>query len=490
MSEEIYLSHTWKDVELLLNQKIRKSDFILDLSKQFKKELNLPDNVPIIMTGHQPIIYYPGIFIKLLLADLIARRINGKAYYVVLDTDIETIDWKFIWINDNTYFQRTFYLSNSKQVLLNQFIDNYKKIQLQKIIEEWSYRLYHIFEPSIILHIQYTLEFCRELLNKKILTISEFSVAINEYLMKQLNVQVQPIYVSELSKTKSFKEIIKYINKENIRFRDIYNQKLNEFRKNYHIKNPHYPFSNLNENELPFWISDGYTRKTLTIYDDFDQNIFPKAITLSICIRIFLSDMMIHGTGGGFYDLVAEEILLEFFHIQPSPHIVTTATIPTYPKASIPIEYESSFSIIKKLRKWKFNPEIFLNDDCFLKKQKLFLIHLKNYYDSQYKKIKRNYRYDNKILNDPVLKENFKQLFYLIEKNPASYGALIHKEFIKLNHKMHLYTSGIKRQLEKQYKKSQLVEYHQKIFYDRTYPAFYYNIKKLKEELENKFLNN
>jgi len=64
---------------------------------------------------------------------------------------------------------------------------------------------------------------------------------------------------------------------------------------------------------------------------------------------------------------------------------------------------------------------------------------------------------------------------------------LIHEEFLKLNHKMHLYSTKIKSNLEKQLERCKLVEYHQSVFFDRTYPAFYYNLNDLKEKLYQKF---
>ena len=487
MQYQIYLSHNWNEVQTLLLKKSKPSNSIQQIKNQFKEELNLPKNQPIIMTGHQPIIYYPGIFIKLILADTIAKQVQGKAYYLVLDNDVEQVDWKFIWFENKTYFKQHFVLSNYKQILLNQFINNNKKNQLIYFIKEWMIRLYHIFAPSIVPKIKDALEYCINILEKKDLSVAKLSVLINEYLMNQLNMQVKPIYVSDLVKTQSFREILQQIKLEHQRFREIYNRKLDEFRKIHHIKNPHYPFSNLKENELPFWKSDGYTRQTLTIEDDIKNLIFPKAIALSICIRIFLSDLMIHGTGGGFYDLLSEEILKEFFMEELSPHIVSTATIPILPKASIPLYSESKDNILKKLRKWKFNPEIFLKEECELKQRKIFLIHLKNFYDSKYNKYTKNYYYDINILNQNKLKNIYKDLLTRIEKEPTKYGSFIHKEFLKLNHKMHLYSTKIKSNLEKQLERSKLVEYHQSIFFDRTYPAFYYNLNELKEKLHQKF---
>lgn len=490
MNYHISLSRNFEEVKLLINKRKISSTFISDLSKEFKKELNLPQNTLIIMTGHQPIIYYPGIFTKLIVAHLIAQSLGGKAYYLVLDTDQELIDWKFIWYEDNQFIKKNFTLSDRKKILLNQTINNNKKNLLIQQLNEWQLQLYHIFEPSLVLEIKKIIEFVLETLNKNDLKVSELSIIINEYLMKCYQMSVEPIYVSTVSKTKVYKEIFNFIKSHDKLFRNIYNEKLNEFRKKNNIKNIHYPFSNLLEGELPFWKSDGYRRQTLSINDDSYEYLFPKAITLSMCIRMFLSDFMIHGTGGGIYDLVSEEILKEFFMEEPSPYMIATSTIPLKPKADIPLFYEPSYNINYKLRKWKFNPEQFLKEECILRKKKIFLIHLKNKFDSLYYKFSKNTNYDEDILNNIKLKDFYKELLHQIEKEPEKYGEFIHHEFIKLNHKMHLYTIKEKKILLEQYNKSKIVETHQRIFFDRTYPVFYYDIINLKSQIQEKFFYN
>ncbi len=492
MKHQIYISHNWKTIKSFISQKKNKSSSLIkQLSEEFKKELNIPLNIPIIMTGHQPIIYYPGIFTKLIVANKIAELVKGKAYYIVLDTDTQLIDWKFIFVENNNYFQKKQILNSPKEILLKQKLSHSKKQQLIKTLKEWKLYLYHLFEPDMVPQIQNTIEEIIHILNHRDFLISELSVEINKLLMQKLKIHIEPIYVSELAKTESFKKILNIIINKYDLFYKIYNKKLIQFREINKIKNPAIPFPNLNKNELPFWKSNGIIREPLFINDDLNKisYIFPKAISLSICIRIFLSDLMIHGTGGGFYDLVTEEIIKEFFEEDPSPYMVATSTLYLKAKASIPLKYDTPSQLIEKLRKWRFNPELYLNDNCYLKKQKVFLIHLKNYYDSLYSKFKKKYFYKKEIINDINLKKQYQDLFIKIQKEPEKYGYFIHKEFLKINHKMHLYTSSIKKKLQKKMQKSLIVKNNQNIFLDRTYPVFYYDIFDFKKSVEELFLH-
>ncbi|MCS7204071.1 MAG: hypothetical protein NZ853_00065 [Leptospiraceae bacterium] len=481
---KFYVSHSIKEIEENLSR-VRKDEWG-SLSIRFREELGIPTRERVVITGHQPILYYPGIFTKLILAYLISCHIGGRCYYIVLDVDQQFVDWKFLWFQNGIY-REDFLLSNPKEVLLNQILQGDFKKKLFEKIREWRLHLYSLFEPSVVPKIQKALDFTEELFSKKNqLTISELSTGINQFIMKELGFHVQPIYLSKIIKTQSFFYLVDFIKKNYKIFQLIYNQTLDEFRKKYH----EYFFSYLKNDELPLWKSDGYKRETLKVNDDLSEipYIFPKAFMLSFIIRMFLSDLMIHGTGGGFYDQVTETIIERFLEQKPSPCVVTTSTFYLQPKASFSVDYPSVEEIRRKLRKWKFNPEIFLDNDCELRLKKLYLIHLKNYLDSQFQKIKRNYVFDDSWLNHNI-KNEYVDLQKRIQESSESYGYHLHQEFLKLNHKMHLYSLGIKRNLMSMLKKAQEADYHRRIFFDRTYPIFYYDYEKIYEQIRNDFIS-
>lgn len=57
-----------------------------------------------------------------------------------------------------------------------------------------------------------------------------------------------------------------------------------------------------------------------------------KAIVTTIHLRLFLSDLFIHGIGGGNYDIITDGIIREFFRFEPPAYAVTTAN------ASLPLD--------------------------------------------------------------------------------------------------------------------------------------------------------
>jgi hypothetical protein len=53
----------------------------------------------------------------------------------------------------------------------------------------------------------------------------------------------------------------------------------------------------------------------------------PRAITLTMFLRLFVADQFVHGIGGGRYDRVTDRIIASFFRMDPPAFSVTTATL-------------------------------------------------------------------------------------------------------------------------------------------------------------------
>ena len=79
----------------------------------------------------------------------------------------------------------------------------------------------------------------------------------------------------------------------------------------------------------------------------FNHTAFiPKAIALTIMIRIFLSDLFIHGMGGGRYDLITNEIIKKFFKMKKAPYFYIIST-----EIELPIINQDIKPTIKKYEK-------------------------------------------------------------------------------------------------------------------------------------------
>ncbi len=72
--------------------------------------------------------------------------------------------------------------------------------------------------------------------------------------------------------------------------------------------------SNDNLNKLRSLISNG-------------TKIRPKAIANTMYSRMFFSDLFVHGIGGAKYDLITDEIIKDFFGVEPPSYTTTSATL-------------------------------------------------------------------------------------------------------------------------------------------------------------------
>jgi hypothetical protein len=203
-----------------------------------------------------------------------------------------------------------------------------------------------------------------------------------------------------------FLEIIKNIES----FSEIYNKKLDEYRKLFKIRNRAHPSPDLmiKENliEVPFWIwREGDQRRKIFIlkekegnylYNDSYGKIFfikkyglkslsslktlfkerglkirPKALLLTLYNRLFISDLFVHGLGGAKYDLVTDEIIREFFKVEPPHFLVVSCTLYLNFKSS-PVTSDSKISTLKKkIRDLEFNPERYVDELSLTKKEEI-----------------------------------------------------------------------------------------------------------------------
>jgi hypothetical protein len=164
--------------------------------------------------------------------------------------------------------------------------------------------------------------------------------------------------VSALSRSSAFRRFASHITANLPRFRDSYNRAVGEYRVAHGIKSRSHPVPDLGENELPFWefTDTGRVRATPATPPD---RLRPRALTLTLFVRLCLADWFIHGIGGGKYDEVTDAIIRDFFGLEPPAFQVVTGTL-HLPSRVFPTTPEAVAGLEVKLRRLHWNPEGFL----------------------------------------------------------------------------------------------------------------------------------
>jgi hypothetical protein len=161
--------------------------------------------------------------------------------------------------------------------------------------------------------------------------ISSLREQLAESYISYNNIRNDYIFLSDLTMEESFSEFFLKIYYDDERFRSIYNESLDQYKQEYRFRYRNYPFPKLKNDELPFWIVYDGSRAQLKKSDIDPANlskytIFPKASPLTLYLRLYTSNVFLHGVGGANYEWVNDRILERFYHQEPPPYFVLSAT--------------------------------------------------------------------------------------------------------------------------------------------------------------------
>jgi len=379
----------------------------------------------IIQTGHQPVFFHPGIWIKnIFLNELLKSPIPDRCMglNIILDNDI-CKDLSFplpaLSGSGDLRLEKNHFLSPASTPDLP--FEEYPLPSLE-LIKEFTENIINRIKPLENKNILNNfINFSRCLENSLYLCSQNYKegnlgecLALARRLFEN---EINPVYLelpfSQICNSNEFLSFFLEIVKNIEEFSEIYNKKLEECRKLFKIRNQANPSPNLiiKENliESPFWIwRKGDERRKIYIlkekgeiylYNDSYDKIFliekdslkslfslkallkekklkirPKALLLTLYNRLFISDLFIHGLGGVKYDLVTDEIIKEFFKVEPPHFLVISCTLYLDFKSS---PGSSDFKISatkKKIRDLEFNPERYVNELSLSKKE---TIHIK-----------------------------------------------------------------------------------------------------------------
>lgn len=406
-----------------------------------KFQISLKDKL-IISNGHQPEIHHPGILFKDIITSLIAKKLNQVAIHIIVDTDAFEFQIPFpqkrkdFLVLEQIHFKSNEIFSSYKlnEENKNQILDSMKTLrnELDLFIPEIYIKTSYEYIDLIIKEIE------------KENSITEISFLIREKFFKENEISILQINISELLNLNSFKSLV-YLIKNNFKeFREAYNSSLLDYRKEHKIKNHAQPIPDLGEDELPFWILNPSSneRVPLKFNDQIeDKKILPKAITLTMFLRLFLSDFFIHGKGGGRYEEVSEKIYERFFKIKASPYSVASITYNLNPTEKFSFVNLDEKILEQNLRDIEYSPEKFLPVENEFSKQK------------------------------KLIQNEF--------KNPESNKKELHKKIEELNSEMRILLKEKKLELEKT--KSILPEIlkTKEVFQTRNLPFYLYDLNEM-----------
>lgn len=460
-NDQIYLSLSFSRINSKAkeNRILREKFFKVYNFFEFKNEKIK------IASGHQPYIFHPGIWAKIIFLNFFN---DFEKMFITNDSDVK----------DGIFIEIPFFDGKWRKIREYIYLNSEKKT-----FEEYDF---YKFKRGILFFSERFKEiekFIREDVKEKILifikNLNEYEDVVSSIILTRKNFEREIKYgekiVSEICKEENFLKFFLYFFYEGEKIFDIYNKKLEEYRIIKNIKKEGEPFPFLLKYndfyEIPFWIiKDGRKRifknknslyieneKIKELSFDFEKDIEkirnlkirPKALTLSIYQRIFLSDLFVHGIGGARYDEFTEKFFEDVFNLKIPEFIFLTGTF--YLFEGNPSDLSSKISeLIQKRNFLIHHPEKFLKDDPLVNEKIKLIEEIRN-----------------------------------LKKNKREIGERIKKINEKLKEKI----EGILKEIEREINVLMEKEEEEKVKYYREYPYFYFDYERIKKAIEKRYDN-
>ncbi len=360
-------------------------------------------DAPLLMAGHQPELFHPGVWIKNFALHGLAKAHGLTPINLVVDNDtakstslrIPVLNaganpWPHVvhvpfdhWSGEAPYEER--------QVQDEQLFATLPA-RVAELNKDWGFSP---FLPSFWEEVR------RQAGRTRLL--GERLAAARRDFERRWGCHNLELPVSQLCRTEPFAWFVCHLLLELPRFHSTYNACVQAYRKRYGIRSRNHPVPDLIAEgdwlEVPLWawrtgsLIRGRLlgRRTGTAielrvgqepwpalplpaatganlvhaWQDLEQRglkVRSRALTNTLYARLFLADLFIHGIGGGKYDELTDEIIRQFYHCEPPGYLVLSSTL-LLPLPAFPARPERRRALAGELRDVRYNPQRHLADD-------------------------------------------------------------------------------------------------------------------------------
>ncbi|MHC4475944.1 MAG: hypothetical protein ACYTEL_09870 [Planctomycetota bacterium] len=351
----------------------------------------------IIATGHQPVWHHCGVWSKDLAASKLAQAVNSVALHLVVDHDIcdtaallpkqnENGNWHFdkigIEAEANALPVECRPLPQAAHIVT--FFKNLTNADTGRFCSKvWAKCAPFTDNPA--LHLS---------------TLADLITYSQSVLKASLGIDMLYLLVSMLADTDAFTDFAVSIMENALDFAAAYNRAVTSHIED-HAIDPRRTLRPLQINEgtafteLPFWLlSPDGSRNSLYVTStggnkirygvkDLELGILeltgsserelknrlaqvgyclrPKAVSLTLFVRLFLADWFVHGVGGARYEYVVDRIIEDYYGMQGLCFGVATTTV-TFPFAGHHDDMPESTAELKlQQRRLKYNPQEYIS---------------------------------------------------------------------------------------------------------------------------------
>ncbi len=349
----------------------------------------------IVMTGHQPELYHPGVWIKNFVLDRIARDEQAVAINLLIDNDSihqPAIRVPTGTVNEPTIKTVAFDESGGERPF------EQRELKDQAAFNSFADRIHSSLMPALTGSLVTKLWPDAVAASRENRNLGECLSQARHGLEAFWGLKTLELPLSHVCDGDSFRWFMASILARLDEFRKIYNDSLLEYRRVNRVRSQTHPVPRLTADgewlEAPFWIwtEADPTRRRLFVRTCNDGIEFTdrgderhvlslsangscevaveqlaslasqgvklrsRALLTTMFARLFISDLFIHGIGGAKYDQLTDAIIAAYFGLTPPTFVTATAT------AHLPLDYPRTTAadiatLDLELRDLRFNPQ-------------------------------------------------------------------------------------------------------------------------------------
>jgi len=385
----------WPDTLRSLRAEARAD--VLEAADAYSRARGIADLVdkdaarPIVMTGHQPELYHPGVWVKDFLLDLLASEVDAAAIDLVVDTDkASELSLGIPRLGPPVDVQTATLAPEAAGSFCQASVPDEAARAAFRV--EGVRALSELPAPALAHHFE---SFCDAI--DEAAAVADDRADLMTIARRVFESAAGSAYlelpVSHMARMPSFGRFAESVMAEAERFRSAMNAALGAYRERTATRSAAQPFPDLEADgdlvELPFWLlrdgrrervwahaagglhaGEGEDRQPVWMPGDTGAVeglsahgwvLAPKALTLTLFARLFASDLFIHGTGGGRYDRVTDAVIRAYYGVEPPRYVVASMTL-LLPLGAHVATAEEVSALTQALHRLEHNPDAMLDE--------------------------------------------------------------------------------------------------------------------------------
>jgi len=353
---------------------------------------DVPDDPDLlVVTGHQPEFYHPGVWVKDFLLQRLSEDTGAAAIDLVVDSDgFDTLEIHSPCLKPEVRVCRAFLaVGTTDGCFACTPVPDAGDIG--EFCRAGAEQLQTLPAPALGRHFA---AYC-ELLQAaapSARNVAELVTFSRRAYEAAAGTDYLELPVSSMARSRSYAALAAHLALDAQAFADVYNSALHDYRERTGTRSNAQPFPDLGTAdglvELPLWhiagrratvwartgeapalvvegevvcdLSGGPAAAVEAILS-LGATLAPKALALTMHARLLVADLFIHGVGGGRYDQVTDDVLRRYFGVEPPPFAVASMTM-YLPLGAHVVKDEEVEAVAMALNRLRHNPDQMLTE--------------------------------------------------------------------------------------------------------------------------------